>query len=77
MSRKMVMTMVSILVSMPEATCKLPLLNCNIIKPLPILHKYTHPGDIIIAGIISQVYTFSSPILFDRHPSNELQDEVM
>ncbi|XP_026544612.1 vomeronasal type-2 receptor 26-like [Notechis scutatus] len=30
-----------------------------------------------IASIISHVYTFSSPILFDRHPSSELQDEVM
>ncbi|KAM6451823.1 vomeronasal type-2 receptor 26-like [Liasis olivaceus] len=30
-----------------------------------------------IASIISQVYTFSNPILFDCHPSDELQDEVM
>ncbi|KAM6451824.1 vomeronasal type-2 receptor 26-like [Liasis olivaceus] len=62
---------------MPQAVCKLPGVNCNIIEPLPILHKYSQPGDITIAGIISQVFTFSNPILFDCHPSDELQDEVM
>lgn len=69
--------LVVLVVTMPQAVHKVPDINCNVIDPLPILHKYAQPGDMTIASIISQVYTFSSPILFDRHPSSELQDEVM
>ncbi|XP_034286014.2 vomeronasal type-2 receptor 26-like [Pantherophis guttatus] len=62
---------------MLQAAHTVPDINCNVDDPLPILHKYSQSRDLTIASIISQVYTFSSPIRFDRHPSSELQDEVM
>ncbi|XP_015745758.2 vomeronasal type-2 receptor 26-like [Python bivittatus] len=39
--------------------------------------QYLQSGDLIIAGILSQVYTFSNPIFFNRHPSMELLDEFV
>ncbi|KAG8140776.1 hypothetical protein E2320_003435, partial [Naja naja] len=63
-------------VAIPHTAHKFPDINCNVFDSLPILHKYSQSGDMTIASIISHVYTFSSPILFDRHPSSELQDEV-
>lgn len=74
---KLVFFLVPLIVPMPPAECKAPGVNCNVMNPLPIHHKYSQPGDMIIASIMSQVYTFSSPILFNCHPSSELQDEVM
>ncbi|XP_061445975.1 vomeronasal type-2 receptor 26-like [Rhineura floridana] len=50
--------------------------HCKISDPLPIQHKYYHSGDLIIGGIISQIFMFFSPITFERHPSHELLDVV-
>lgn len=72
-----VVFLVLLLVTMLQAAHTVPDINCNVDDPLPILHKYSQSRDLTIASIISQVYTFSSPIRFDRHPSSELQDEVM
>ncbi|KAM3823781.1 vomeronasal type-2 receptor 26-like [Vipera latastei] len=55
--------------------CKVHNRNCNVSKPLPILHKYVQSGDLRIAGIISQVYVFSSPVAFIQHPSLEILDD--
>ncbi|XP_063158679.1 vomeronasal type-2 receptor 26-like [Candoia aspera] len=53
-----------------------PVATCKIRYPLPISHRYYHPGDLTIAGIISQVYTFSDPVTFNQHPSHDLLDEI-
>ncbi|KAG8140764.1 hypothetical protein E2320_003439, partial [Naja naja] len=55
--------------------CKVHHHNCNVSKPLPILHKYVQSGELRIAGIISQVYVFSSPVAFIQHPSLEILDD--
>ncbi|XP_044298962.1 vomeronasal type-2 receptor 26-like [Varanus komodoensis] len=57
--------------------CKAPVGKCIIHSPLPILHKYHQPGDLSITGIISQVYRFSDPISFAKHPSQELLDVLV
>ncbi|XP_015261159.1 PREDICTED: vomeronasal type-2 receptor 26-like [Gekko japonicus] len=46
------------------------------ISPLPILHKYYKSGDLIIAGIMSQIYMFSHPITFGNCPSEEQFDHL-
>ncbi|XP_070583451.1 vomeronasal type-2 receptor 26-like [Erythrolamprus reginae] len=40
-------------------------------------HKYFLSGDFIIAGILSQFYMISDPVLFRRHPSEELVDDLI
>nr|XP_020633801.1 vomeronasal type-2 receptor 26-like [Pogona vitticeps] len=48
--------------------------RCPVGKLHPIKYKYHHPGDLMIAGIISQLYVMSD-ITFRRHPSEEVIDE--
>ncbi|XP_054850289.1 vomeronasal type-2 receptor 26-like [Eublepharis macularius] len=60
---------------LPLAVCKIPPVTCPIRDPLPILHKYYKSGDLIIAGVISQIYMFTNPITFDKRPSEELFDD--
>ncbi|XP_032092277.1 vomeronasal type-2 receptor 26-like [Thamnophis elegans] len=65
-----------ILLLLPQTMSNVPVATCNIYYPLPISHRYYQPGDFSIAGIISQVYTFSDPVTFNQHPSHNLLDEI-
>ncbi|XP_053225723.1 vomeronasal type-2 receptor 26-like [Podarcis raffonei] len=61
-----------------QGICMLaPLPQCSIKEPVPIIHKYYQSGDLIIAGIISQIYISSSTISFEKHPAQELSDDHM
>ncbi|XP_015270463.1 PREDICTED: vomeronasal type-2 receptor 26-like [Gekko japonicus] len=72
----MVAFAVIVLVFLPQLACKLPDSKCSVGDPVPIFHKSFQSGDFIIAGIISQIYIFSEPITFGRHPSQELFDDI-
>ncbi|KAK9397807.1 type-2 vomeronasal receptor [Crotalus adamanteus] len=65
-----------ILLLLPQTMSDVPVATCNFYYPLPISHRYYQPGDLSIAGIISQVYTFSDPVTFNQHPSHNLLDEI-
>ncbi|XP_060110830.1 vomeronasal type-2 receptor 26-like [Heteronotia binoei] len=54
-----------------------PVARCSVGDPVPIFHKSFQSGDLIIAGIISQIYIFSERITFGRHPSQELFDDTI
>ncbi|XP_066486727.1 vomeronasal type-2 receptor 26-like [Tiliqua scincoides] len=60
----------------PRVVCTNPLAECAINDPLPVLHQYYHSGDLIIAGILSQIFIFSNAITFEKYPSEELNDEL-
>nr|XP_056720120.1 vomeronasal type-2 receptor 26-like [Euleptes europaea] len=75
-SLKMVVFVVVELVLVPLAMCKVPLFKCPIRDPLPILHKYYNSGDILIAGIMSQIYVAINPMTFEKCPSEELFDDL-
>ncbi|XP_032094505.1 vomeronasal type-2 receptor 26-like [Thamnophis elegans] len=47
-------------------------MNCIVGDPVPILHKYYQSGDVIVAGILSQIYIFSNTIHFHEKPSTDL-----
>ncbi|KAM6449109.1 vomeronasal type-2 receptor 26-like [Liasis olivaceus] len=47
-------------------------MNCIVGDPVPILHKYYQSGDVIVAGILSQIYIFSNTINFHEKPSTDL-----
>ncbi|XP_078234921.1 vomeronasal type-2 receptor 26-like [Pogona vitticeps] len=64
-----------VLVLFPPIVCKIPATNCPITDPLPILHKYYQPGDLITAGITSQIYIFTKAINFKERPSQKLFDD--
>ncbi|KAG8140696.1 hypothetical protein E2320_003352, partial [Naja naja] len=66
-----------ILVVVLHGQRNIPLVKCPIKAPLPILHKYYKPGDFIIASITSQVYIFSSPVTFQKPPSEETFDDLL
>ncbi|XP_026546090.1 vomeronasal type-2 receptor 26-like [Notechis scutatus] len=63
--------------TLPHTLNKVSIAKCPVGKPLFILHKYYQPGDFIIAGIFSQIYIFSSPISFQKPPSEEGFDDLV
>lgn len=76
-SCKLVASVVLVLVFLPQVVCKIPDVKCGTSDPLPILHKFHHPGDLTIAGIVSMMYMFSKPITFIECPSMDLFDGTL
>ncbi|XP_034957602.2 vomeronasal type-2 receptor 26-like [Zootoca vivipara] len=66
-----------VLVLLPQVVCKLPVAQCSIEEPLPILHQYYRSGGLLIAGIMSQIYVTSSVMTFREPPSPELFDDFL
>ncbi|XP_062993104.1 vomeronasal type-2 receptor 26-like [Elgaria multicarinata webbii] len=66
-----------VLVILPLVLGKHPIVHCSIGHPVPILHKYYQSGDLIIGGIMSQVFIFSNAITFEKPPSLEHSDDHM
>ncbi|XP_062993098.1 vomeronasal type-2 receptor 26-like [Elgaria multicarinata webbii] len=62
---------------LPQVISKRRSIHCSIGHPVPILHQYYQSGDLIIAGIMSQLFIFSNAITFEKHPSLELSDDHM
>ncbi|XP_062993065.1 vomeronasal type-2 receptor 26-like [Elgaria multicarinata webbii] len=76
-SYKWVLYILLLLLLLPQTVHNVPLAGCNIGEPLPINHKYYQAGDVIIGGIISQIFTLSNPVRFKSHPSHELFDDIV
>ncbi|XP_058038431.1 vomeronasal type-2 receptor 26-like [Ahaetulla prasina] len=65
-------------VLLPGFTCLTPQINACAVGKSPLMkHKYFLSGDFIVAGILSQFYTMSQAVLFRRHPSEELDDDII
>ncbi|XP_044282787.1 vomeronasal type-2 receptor 26-like [Varanus komodoensis] len=62
---------------LPQTVCNTRVASCTISDPLPINHQYYQSEDLIIAGILSQIYMFSSPFTFRSHPSLGLFEELI
>ncbi|XP_054832635.1 vomeronasal type-2 receptor 26-like [Eublepharis macularius] len=62
---------------LPQLAHEVPAAKSSMDGPIPIFHKSFQPGDLIVAGIISQIYIFSDLITFGRHPSQELLDDTI
>ncbi|XP_060110823.1 vomeronasal type-2 receptor 26-like [Heteronotia binoei] len=75
LSSKIVTFVVFVLVLVPQAVCDVPVVQCTIHNPLPILHKYYQTGDFIIAGIISQIYSSFNQFMFKNDPSQSVAEE--
>ncbi|XP_054850256.1 vomeronasal type-2 receptor 26-like [Eublepharis macularius] len=59
---------------LPQVVCSTSF-QCSVNEPLHISHKYYQSGDLIIAGIISQIYMLFNPMDFKRNPALELIEE--
>ncbi|XP_077774188.1 vomeronasal type-2 receptor 26-like [Podarcis muralis] len=57
--------------------CTIPNTKCSICSPLPFLHKYYQPGDLIVAAIMSQISILFNSIDFDKCPSTDLFDDIV
>ncbi|XP_066486764.1 vomeronasal type-2 receptor 26-like [Tiliqua scincoides] len=73
----MLQFMLSLLTCLPEGVYNSPTTKCATGKPVPINYKYYESGDVIIGGIMSQVYLISDLRTFRRHPSQELVDDCL
>ncbi|XP_015683636.2 vomeronasal type-2 receptor 26-like [Protobothrops mucrosquamatus] len=60
-----------VLLLLPQWVSCTPETKCIISKPLPIQYKYYQSGDLIIGGIISQIYMISDLTTFRRHMSED------
>ncbi|XP_053120163.1 vomeronasal type-2 receptor 26-like, partial [Hemicordylus capensis] len=69
--------MVLVVLCLPAVVRNAPVATCIVSDPLPILHKFYQSGDLLIIGIISQIYVFFTPATFEKCPSSELYDDVL
>lgn len=42
--------------------------KCSIGDPIPVLHRYFQPGDLIVGGVTSQFLMVLTKNDFDQHP---------
>ncbi|XP_077169455.1 vomeronasal type-2 receptor 26-like [Paroedura picta] len=77
LSWKMVLFVTSMLMLLVQVVCRSPSGHCPTSHPLPITHKYYQSGDLLIAGIISQVFKFSDTVEFEEHPSSSSSDSLL
>ncbi|KAG8140777.1 hypothetical protein E2320_003430 [Naja naja] len=71
-SCKLMKLSVLVLMLLFRAVSEILNMNCIVGDPVPILHKYYQPGEVIVAGILSQIYIFSNTIHFHEKPSTSL-----
>lgn len=47
---------------------------CSMNDPLPVLHEYSHPGDLVIGGVMSQMFYIGDLFSFVEHPKTKFLD---
>lgn len=68
--------MVLLFALLPSTTCKARSIQCMLgDDPLPILHKFYQPGDVLIGEIVSQVLVFHNSPTFMEQPLQTLIGE--
>ncbi|XP_054850310.1 vomeronasal type-2 receptor 26-like [Eublepharis macularius] len=76
MERLFVLLLLLFLLLLPQAEAKLHPMICQTNDAIHVQHQYYQPGDVLIGGITSQLFSPSySPILFKENPQAVLIDE--
>ncbi|XP_063158487.1 vomeronasal type-2 receptor 26-like [Candoia aspera] len=65
------------LLQLPHIACKTQIRKCRIQDPIPIVHRYFQPGDLIIGGITSFVFITTDVESFDQVPFHSLVGEPL
>ncbi|XP_054850228.1 vomeronasal type-2 receptor 26-like [Eublepharis macularius] len=73
----MLLFIAMVLFSLPPGRCITPVRKCSISNLLSVLHKYYQSGDLILSGIISQFFIFTSLITFEKYPSRGHFDNLV
>ncbi|KAL8176335.1 UNVERIFIED_CONTAM: hypothetical protein K2H54_031900 [Gekko kuhli] len=71
--RMLVLVMVVLLV-LTHVVGKVRVLQCAVVDSYPILHKYLHPGDLIISAMVSQTFFMTTPKDFKCQPPGILSE---
>ena len=75
---KIILVAVLLLVLLCRVICKASPINCTISNdPLPILHEFYKPGDLVIGGVVSQVLFIYNQFIFNKEPTQTLASEPM
>lgn len=72
--RMLVLVMVMLLV-LTRVVGKVDILQCSSVDNYSILHKYLHPGDLIISAIVSQAFITTHPKDFMCQPPGILSEQ--
>ncbi|XP_054850000.1 vomeronasal type-2 receptor 26-like [Eublepharis macularius] len=72
----MVLSLLLLLILLPHTVSKKHSINCTAVDdPLPIPHEFYQPGDLIVGGIVSQVFNFHNTPDFTLQPAQMLFNE--
>ncbi|XP_062993097.1 vomeronasal type-2 receptor 26-like [Elgaria multicarinata webbii] len=73
----MVVFLPFMLALLPQVLGKNLSVQCSLKEPTPIAHKYYQSGDLIIAGVMSQVFLLADTISFDKHPVEDIPEDYI
>lgn len=74
---RMSLLVMLVLIVLTPTVGKIPVHQCAVVDSYPILHKYLHPGDLIISAIVSQILFNTSPKDFKGQPPGILSEEFV
>lgn len=81
-----IVKMMVLFMVLPCSVCKLQFIDpgtktystkCSVSEPLPTLHEFYQPGDLVIGEITSQVFYLRFPTNFGEKPSPMLIHKAM
>lgn len=65
------------LLALPHIVCKICNPMCLELEVVCIPHEWHQPGEILIGGVMSHIYSFIPHIFFKRPPSQERINVVL
>ncbi|XP_015267825.1 PREDICTED: vomeronasal type-2 receptor 26-like [Gekko japonicus] len=73
---RLVLIVVLLIVLLRHTVCKTDDVNCTIYDdPLPIPHEFYQPGNLLIGGMVSQVFCFYNTLNFMEQPAEMVIDD--
>ncbi|XP_062993119.1 vomeronasal type-2 receptor 26-like [Elgaria multicarinata webbii] len=69
LSLQLQLLLLLLLLLLPQTDCKIYPALCSMNDPLQVKYQYYQPGDLIIGGITSQLFSFAEGVEFKVHPT--------
>lgn len=66
-----------LLLLLPPIVCKAGRVKCKMWHPHNIIHKYLHPGDLILGGLVYHTFFTSMPDSFTKVPLGPLNQSFV
>lgn len=74
---RIVILVVVMLLLLARVVGKVRVFQCEAVDSYPVLHKYLHPGDLIIGAIVSYTHFVTNPNDFKGKPPGILSEEAV